>query len=118
MENGLSKTDLVNKATIKAEKINGPILLLSGSDDKVWPSLIMADIIEQRLKENNFKHSFQNIKYENAGHLISNNPEVNSNFRTETINVDGKDYEYEFGGTNEGDFKARKDAKIKLIEFI
>ena len=117
-KNGLSKTDLVNKATIKAEKINGPILLFSGSDDKVWPSLIMADMIEQRLKENNFKHSFQNIKYENAGHLISNNPEGNSNFRTGTINIDGKDYEYEFGGTNEGDFKAKKDAKIKLIEFI
>ncbi len=117
-KNGLSKTDLVNKATIKAEKINGPILLFSGSDDKVWPSSIMADMIEKRLKENNFKHSFQNIKYKNAGHLISNNPEGNSNFRTGTININGKDYEYEFGGTNDGDFKAKKDAKIKLIEFI
>ncbi len=117
-KNGLSKTDLVNKATIKVEKINGPILLFSGSDDKVWPSLIMANMIEKRLKENNFKHSFHNIKYENAGHLISNNPEGNSNFRTGTINIDGKDYEYEFGGTNDGDFKAKKDAKIRLIEFI
>jgi dienelactone hydrolase len=117
-KNGLSKLDLVHKATIKVEKINGPILLFSGSDDKVWPSSIMADMIEQRLKENNFKHSFQNIKYENAGHLISNNPEENSNFRTGTINIDGKDYEYEFGGTSDGDFKAKKDAKTKLIEFI
>ncbi|WP_052158402.1 acyl-CoA thioester hydrolase/BAAT C-terminal domain-containing protein [Lacinutrix jangbogonensis] len=77
-KNGLSKTAFVNKATIKVEKINGPILLFSGSDDKVWPSLIMANMIEKRLKENNFKHPFHNIVYKNA----------------------------------------KKDAKIKLIEFI
>lgn len=117
-KNGLSKSDLVDKAIIRVEKIKGPILLFSGIDDKIWPSSIMADMIEQRLKENNFKYSFQNMKYENAGHLISNNPEVNSNYRTGTINIDGKDYEYEFGGTSDGDFKAKKDAKIKLIEFI
>ncbi|MBS9463968.1 palmitoyl-CoA hydrolase [Flagellimonas sp. 389] len=115
---GLTKTDLVNKALIKVEKINGPILLFSGNDDAVWPSSIMADMIEERLKENNFEHSFQNIKYENAGHLISSNPEENSNFRTGTINIDGKNYEYEYGGTNEGDYKAKQDAKIKLIEFF
>jgi len=117
-ENGLSKTELVNQATIKTEKINGPILLFSGKDDKVWPSSLMADMIEDRQKENNFKYSLQNIKYENAGHLISSRPEDSSNNRTAIINISGKDYEYEFGGTNEGDFKAKKDAKMKLLEFI
>ncbi len=116
--NGLAKTDFVKQASIKVEKINGPILLFSGNEDKVWPSSMMADMIEQRLKENNFEHSFQNIKYENAGHLISNNPEENSNFRTGTISIDGKDYEYEFGGTNDGDFKAKQDAKRRLMELI
>lgn len=117
-KSGLAKTNYVTQATIKVEKINGPILLFSGKDDMVWPSSLMADIVEQRIKESNFKYPFQNIKYENAGHLISNNPEKNSNYRTGTINIDGKDYEYEFGGTNDGDFKAKKDAKIKLMEFI
>lgn len=117
-EKGLSKTELVNQATIKTEKINGPILLFSGKDDKVWPSSLMADMIEDRLKENNFKYSLQNIKYENAGHLISSRPEDSSNNRTAIINISGKDYEYEFGGTNEGDFKAKNDAKMKLLKFI
>lgn len=117
-KNGLSKTDFVKQAKIKAEKINGPILLFSGNDDKVWPSSLMADMIEQRLKENNFQYSFQSIKYENAGHLISTNPEGNSNFRTGTININGKDYKYEFGGTIDGDKKAKQDAKIRLMEFI
>jgi len=117
-KSGLAKTDYVTQATIKVEKINGPILLFSGLDDMVWPSSLMADIIEQRIKESNFKNSFQNIKYEKAGHLISSNPEMNSDFRTGKININGKDYEFEFGGTNDGDQKAKQDAKIRLMEFI
>jgi pimeloyl-ACP methyl ester carboxylesterase len=117
-KSGLAKTDYITQATIKVEKINGPILLFSGLDDMVWPSSLMADMIEQRIKESNFKNSFQNIKYEKAGHLISSNPEMNSDFRTGKMNINGKDYEFEFGGTNEGDQKAKQDAKIRLLEFI
>lgn len=117
-EKGLAKTDFIVPATIKVEKINGPILLFSGNDDKVWPSSIMADMIEKRLKDNSFEHSFQNIKYDNAGHSISNNPNDNSSYRTGIININGKNYEYEFGGNDDGDFKAKQDAKIKLMEFI
>ena len=75
-------------------------------------------MIEQRIKESNFQYSFQNIKYEKAGHLISTNPEINSDIRTGRINIDGKDYEYGYGGTTEGDKKAKQDAKIRLMEFI
>ena len=117
-KSGLAKTESVTQATIRVEKINGPILLFSGKDDKVWPSSLMADMIEQRIKESNFKYSFQNIKYEKAGHLISSNPESNSGFRTGKINIDGKDYEFEYGGTNEGDNKAKQDAKIRLFDFL
>lgn len=117
-KSGLTKTQYVTKATIKVEKINGPILLLSGKDDKVWPSSLMADMIEQRIKESNFQHPFLNIKYEKAGHLISSDPEINSDIRTGNMNINGKDYEFEFGGTFEGDKKAKQDAKIRLMEFI
>jgi dienelactone hydrolase len=115
---GLAKTDFIIQAAIKVEKVNGPIILFSGKDDKVWPSSIMADMIEKRLEDNSFEHSFQNIKYDNAGHLISNNPDDKSSYRTGRINIDGKDYEYEFGGNDDGDLKAKQDAKIKLMEFL
>lgn len=117
-KSGLAKIDYVAQAEIKVEKINGPILLFSGIDDMIWPSSLMADMIEQRLKDNSFKNPVQNIKYEKAGHLISNNPEMDSNVRTGQITVEGKDYQIEFGGTNEGDNKAKQDAKMKLWEFI
>ena len=115
---GLQKADFIGQAAIKVEKINGPILLFSGKDDQVWPSSIMADMIEKRLETNTFEHSFQNIKYENAGHLISSNPDDNTSYRTGTIKISGKDYEYEYGGNDEGDFKAKRDAKLKLMEFL
>ena len=117
-KSGLDKTDYVTQATIKVEKINGPILLFSGLDDMVWPSALMADMIEQRIKESDFNNSFQSIKYEKAGHLISSNPEMNSDYRTGKMNINGKDYEFEFGGTKEGDQKAKQDAKMRLFEFI
>lgn len=117
-KNGLSKIDSINNASIKVELIKGPILLFSGINDKVWPSAKMADMIVKRLKKSNFNYNFKNIKYENAGHLISNNPEQSSDIRIGKININGKSYKYEFGGTKDGDFKAKKDAKIKLMEFI
>lgn len=117
-KSGLEKEDKVNLASIKVEQINGPILLLSGKADKVWPSAYMADKIEQRIKEHNFQHSFQNIQYDNAGHLISANPEVSSTSRVGNMTIDGKDYEFEYGGTNEGDHAARQAAKSEVIEFM
>lgn len=115
---GLEKTDFVDKASIKVEKINGPILIFSGKEDKVWPSSLMADMIENRLGAFGFKHSFQNVKYELAGHSISSNPDDKSSYRIGRIKIDGKDYEYEFGGNDEGVYKAKQDARIKLMEFL
>lgn len=115
---GLAKADFATQAAIRVENINGPILLLSGMDDKVWPSSQMADMIEQRLVDFNFAHSFQNIKYEETGHLISSNPERNSDIRSGKISIGGKEYEFEYGGTLEGDKKAKLDAKMRLIDFV
>ncbi|WP_276391786.1 acyl-CoA thioester hydrolase/BAAT C-terminal domain-containing protein [Eudoraea chungangensis] len=117
-KSGLAKTEYVAKAAIKVEDIKGPILLFSGKDDLVWPSALMADMIEQRLQENDFQYSFQNIQYEAAGHLISTNPDANSVLRTGIMIVDGKEYMFEYGGTKDGDWKAKKDAQRRLYEFL
>lgn len=117
-EKGLSKTDLVEHAVIKVENISGPILLFSGIDDKVWPSVKMADMIEKRLEENNFDYAFNNFQFEKAGHLISRNPEQRTALRTGKINLGGREFEYEFGGTDSGDYQAKQEAKMRLMEFL
>ena len=50
----LAKKDLVSKAAIKVERIQGPILLASGGDDAIWPADTMGDAICFRLKEKGF----------------------------------------------------------------
>lgn len=117
-ENGLKDNEFVKDAAIKVEKIQGPILLFSGKDDQVWPSSRMADRIETRLKENNFKYQFKNIQYDDAGHLISGNPDSNSEQRTGTMTINNKQYSYEYGGTNEGNFKAKQNARSEVMKLI
>lgn len=117
-KSGLAKTDYVERATIKVEQINGPILLLSGLDDKVWPSAQMADMIVERLKEMGFKYPFESIKYENAGHMISGNPGVASDYRKGTLTIEGSEYEFAFGGTKEGDMRASQAAQKKVFDFL
>ena len=60
-----------NKAFIEVEKIKCPFLIISGEDDKIWPSALYGDLIMERL--DNFGSSIErkHLKYLNAGHAIS-----------------------------------------------
>lgn len=119
-KSGLEKLEDVKNASIKVENINGPILLFSGKEDGVWPASQMADSIEKRIRDHDFQFAFHNIQFENAGHLISRNPDSDTDVsvRTATMNIQGKDYEFDFGGTMNGDNKAKKQAQIKVFEFL
>lgn len=55
---------------IEVEKINGPVLLLSGEADELWPSTPMANSVIERLKEKKFKFAYNHYSYPGAGHLI------------------------------------------------
>lgn len=59
---------LINTAAIHIEDIKCPILFISGKDDKVWPSTMMANMMVKRLIEKNFQHEFIHLAYEDAGH--------------------------------------------------
>jgi len=64
----LKNKNASDKAAIHVEKINGPILLVSGVDDKIWPSTMMSDMIVKRLKKHNFPHLCKHLSYTNSGH--------------------------------------------------
>mgnify|MGYP003679707771 CR=1 FL=1 len=49
-ELALENLNSVTSAIIKVENINGPILLISDSNDHVWPATEMASDIVNRLK--------------------------------------------------------------------
>jgi dienelactone hydrolase len=66
----LEDKEAVAKASIPVEKINGPVLVISGKDDQLWPSSLMADQVIARLKENRHPYKFEHLAYESAGHSI------------------------------------------------
>src|SRR5205823_8872003 len=66
----LRDTRAVERATIAVEKTRGPILLVSGADDQMWPSSALADIAMRRLETHHHPYPFRHLKYEGAGHLI------------------------------------------------
>lgn len=117
-KNGLSNLELVNEAAIKIEDINGPILLFSGLDDQVWPAAQMAKMIEDRARINQFKYAITSHTYKNAGHLISGDPMSSSIQRRGSMYIKNIAFEYEFGGTQEGDDAAKKDAQQKLLAYL
>lgn len=116
--NGLEDSAQAYSATIQVENLNGPLLLLSGKDDKVWPSAFMSDQIEARLQKYNFPHDFQNIQYENCGHLISGNPAYLQSQRKGSMIINNGEYLYEYGGSAEGDQQAQIDAQKRVFEFL
>ena len=58
------------QARIAVEQINGGVLLISGSDDQMWPSALMAERVEERLQAKGFAHRCQHLRCEGAGHMI------------------------------------------------
>lgn len=97
-ELSLTQTDAVEKAMIKVEQINGPILILTGQEDKMWPSSQMGDMIIKRLQDHKFHHWYKHVAYENAGHTFS-----------------GKDL---MGGTIYGNIKAKIDSEKRIFAFL
>lgn len=59
----------VKAATIAVEKINGPVLFVSGTQDQYWPATMMSERANQRLKAANFAHPHAHYSYA-ADHYV------------------------------------------------
>ncbi len=69
-ERGMQASDESDDAVISVEKINGPIFLVAGTDDQVWPATEFADKIIQRLEQSEYQYTYTYFKEEGAGHLV------------------------------------------------
>ena len=59
------------EAVIAVERINGAVLAVSGTDDTLWPSSLMADHVMKRLADHRHPFPFEHLKYVGAGHAIT-----------------------------------------------
>ena len=58
-------------AVIPVERIEGPILLICGGADQVWPSCGYAVAIDKRLALSGFAHEHRVLRYPLAGHALA-----------------------------------------------
>lgn len=96
-------------AAIPVEHIPAPLLLLSGSDDRVWPSGPMADAILARRRAAGLAMTDHHQHYPGGGHLIRLGCMPTDVAATSGIAV---------GGTREGTAHAQADATARILEFF
>ena len=117
----LLDTTFSNSFIIEAEHIPCPILMMSGSDDNVWPSADMSEIIEKRVLRSNQNARIERLVFPNAGHQFFwfgiHEPRILS--RSQTLRLTGiKKHRFTFGGTDEGNLSAMKSSQIKVLSFL
>ncbi|HEX8728280.1 MAG TPA: acyl-CoA thioester hydrolase/BAAT C-terminal domain-containing protein [Ktedonobacterales bacterium] len=102
-------------ATIAVERIAGPVLLISGEDDQMWPSTLMAERIMRRLAEHRFTWPYRHLRFPNAGHLIGPpwQPTTVTVRRHPTV---GSAFAY--GGTPLGQAHANADSWEHVLEWV
>jgi dienelactone hydrolase len=61
----------VRGAAIPVERIGAAVLLISGDDDTLWPSSVMADMIERRIRERGSSTPVVHLRNASAGHAIA-----------------------------------------------
>ena len=99
-------------ATIPVEQAQGPILLVSGEADDMWPSAQMAEIIVARASS---ATSVEHLRYTGAGHTCGGPPGMPSGTSVRHP-VDGGFYA--FGGSETANAAARAEAWPRVIEHL
>ena len=94
-------------AVIRAEKITGPVLLISSKMDHMWPSELAAKQIMKRLQDCNFPYFYQHLSYDYGGHMFI--PMESSQTKL---------FKGDRGKNKEPGLKARMDSLTKTLEFV
>ena len=99
--------EAVAAATIPVEQIAAPILLISGTDDQLWPSTTLAELAMSRLGESGRPYHDMHLSYEGAGHLAGRpaGPAAGSQ-------------RYALGGTATDDLASHEDAWPQVLRLL
>lgn len=97
-------------AVIAVERTNGPILMLSGADDALWPSGPLSEVARQRLERHEFPFPYEHISYPDAGHAFPP-PYMPA---TDSLSPKG----FLRGGSTEGTARAMENAWRRILEFL
>lgn len=68
---GLKDRALAERARIPVERIAGPVLLVSGRDDRAWPSSLYSRMVVSTLSRHGHRHLVRHLDFDDAGHAIN-----------------------------------------------
>lgn len=111
---GMKDEAAVEEATIKVESIKGPVLLVSGKGDRVWPSSELSRIAVARLEQNDHPYPYEHLDYDGAGHVVFLPYHPTTVGYTRVFSGMGLD----FGGSPEANARASADAWAKMLRFL
>lgn len=112
---GLKDANLAAQARIRIENFGGPVLLISGRDDRAWPSSLYSRMVVSTLRKHNHTTLVRHLDFDDAGHAI-NLPIVPSTqlMREHPVSK----VPYTNGGTPSGNAKANDGSWIGMIAFL
>lgn len=106
---------IIEAASIPVENFRCPLLIISGDDDKIWPSTLYGKFIMERLQKKGSRIERKHLHYKNAGHMLTRQflPAIGLPFYH---HVD-KNW-YALGGTAEGNAHANKESWREVLGFL
>jgi hypothetical protein len=108
-EDALKNKGAVERAAIAVENMHGALLLISGKDDRVWPSAPMAEQIVASLRDHRYPFTYQHLAYDNAGHSFGLPGQPRTNDITGT---------FKMGGTSAGNAAAAVHSWKAILQFL
>lgn len=103
------------RATIPVERTDGPIMLITGGDDWIWPSSRLARACMRRLARANHPYADRHLQYPEAGHSVGRPPGLPVPVRV-AHPVDG--VAYNLGGSEKANAESRADAWPQVLRFL
>ena len=112
----LADDEAVRVAEIPIERTAGPVLLISGEDDEMWPSTRMADALLRRAELEEPRYPTSHLHYAGAGHLCGSPPGLP--LPGEVVLAAGGGRRFSLGGTPRGNAAACADSWRQTLEFL
>jgi dienelactone hydrolase len=111
----LGDPEAMARARIAIERIEGPVMFISGSDDQLWPSEVFSEMAEQELAERQFRHPVRHVRNPDTGHTISFPYQPTTVIRRPHA-VSGLFMVY--GGTPSGNARAAERSWQEVLQFL
>jgi dienelactone hydrolase len=111
----LDDPEAVERARIRVERIRGPVILLSGTDDAAWPSSRYSRMVRERLAEAGHPYPVAHVDVDGAGHSILF-PYVPTTQLTFTHPVSGR--QSTSGGTPSANARADEASWAAVQQFL